>query len=67
VVTKRAGFESLTEHDIVSVVGEKLPHFKQLYGGVYFVEELPSNPSGKILRRMVREIAIKKHANRYKT
>lgn len=31
----------------------------KLRGGVYFVDEIPSNLNGKILRRMVRETAKK--------
>lgn len=41
-----------------------LDHFadyKRLRGGVYFVELLPLTPSGKVLRRYVKEIAIKLH------
>lgn len=65
VVLKRPGFENLSEHDVAAVVAEKLPFFKHLYGGVYFVNAMPVNPNGKILRRTVREIAIKKHTERY--
>lgn len=39
-----------------------LDHFadyKRLRGGVYFVESLPLTPSGKVIRRYVKEIAIK--------
>lgn len=32
--------------------------YKRLRGGVYFVDSLPLTPSGKILRRCVKEIAI---------
>lgn len=67
VILKRPGFDCLTEHEILSVVAEKLPFYKQLYGGVYFVDEIPTNPNGKILRRVIREIAITKHKNRYKS
>lgn len=38
-----------------------LDHFADYYklrGGVYFVESLPTTPSGKLLRREVKEIAI---------
>lgn len=66
LVVRLPGFKSLTEHDIVAVVAEKLPFYKHLYGGVYFVQELPSNCNGKILRRKVREIAIRMHNDRYK-
>lgn len=65
-VQRRPGFGNLSEHDVVSIVAEKLPFFKHLYGGVYFVDEMPMNLNGKILRRAVREIVIKKHMERYK-
>ncbi|KAJ9109019.1 hypothetical protein QFC21_000345 [Naganishia friedmannii] len=35
----------------------KVAHYKQLIGGTAFVEELPRLPSGKILRRTLRDIA----------
>ncbi|TMW48848.1 hypothetical protein DOY81_006077 [Sarcophaga bullata] len=33
-----------------------MAHFKQLRDGVYFVNELPQTPSGKILRRKMAEL-----------
>lgn len=66
MIVKRQGFDCLTEHDIMSKIGEKLPFYKQLYGGVYFVNEMPMNSSGKILRRVIREIAIGKYNERHK-
>lgn len=33
--------------------------YKKLRGGVYFVDALPLTPSGKVIRRLVKEIAIK--------
>ncbi|KAG5680307.1 hypothetical protein PVAND_009822 [Polypedilum vanderplanki] len=66
VIVKKQGHESLAEHDILSVVAEKLPHTKQLYGGVYFIseEEMPIGPKARILRQSVRDIAIAKYRNR---
>jgi acyl-coenzyme A synthetase/AMP-(fatty) acid ligase len=64
LIVKRQGYEQLSEHDILSVVAEKLPPTKQLYGGVYFIEEMPISENGKILRREAREIAIVKHRSR---
>lgn len=37
--------------------------FQKLRGGVYFVDSLPLTPSGKILRREVKRIAIEMHKN----
>ncbi|KAL5276830.1 hypothetical protein ACFFRR_002194 [Megaselia abdita] len=44
---------SLKEEEVVKHVQEKLPYYKHLTGGVFFVDELPRTPSGKILRRVV--------------
>jgi 4-coumarate--CoA ligase len=65
LVVRRAGHGYLNEHDITSVVAEKLPHYKQLFGGVYFVDELPTSPNGKIIRKIVKEIALTKYLNRH--
>ncbi|KZO92575.1 phenylacetyl-CoA ligase [Calocera viscosa TUFC12733] len=38
-------------------VSEHKVRYKHLDGGVVFVERIPKNPSGKILRRLLRELA----------
>ena len=48
--------EQLKE-DIKDYVAEKLAPHKELRGGVYFIDEIPKSPSGKILRRLLRERA----------
>lgn len=40
-------------------VNAKLSSYKRITGGVVFVDALPKNPSGKILRRLLRERAQK--------
>ncbi|KAM7349498.1 uncharacterized protein ACRADG_008411 isoform 2-T4 [Cochliomyia hominivorax] len=45
----------LCAEDVLQLVQQEMAHFKQLRGGVYFVDELPKTPSGKILRRIVAE------------
>ncbi|XP_065074848.1 probable 4-coumarate--CoA ligase 1 [Ochlerotatus camptorhynchus] len=45
--------------ELVRRTNESLPDYKHLRGGVYFAEELPLTPSGKVLRRMVRENILK--------
>uniref|UniRef100_T1GWV1 AMP-binding enzyme C-terminal domain-containing protein n=1 Tax=Megaselia scalaris TaxID=36166 RepID=T1GWV1_MEGSC len=45
---------SLKKDEIIKHVEGKLPHYKHLSGGVYFVDELPRTPSGKIMRRVAR-------------
>lgn len=37
--------------------------YKRLRGGVYFIDSLPLTPSGKVMRRKVKEIAIEMHEN----
>lgn len=37
---------------------ENLVDSRKLRGGVYFVDSLPTTPSGKVKRRVVRAIAI---------
>ena len=46
--------ESLTEADILQHCDDKLSHFKQPKGAV-FINEIPRNPSGKVLKRVLRE------------
>jgi 4-coumarate--CoA ligase len=55
VVLRQAGV--LSEADVKSFVQGRLAAYKQLRGGVRFVDELPKNAVGKILRRELRECA----------
>ncbi|EFA01540.1 4-coumarate--CoA ligase-like 5 [Tribolium castaneum] len=41
---------SLSEDDILLYINPKVAHYKKIAGGVKFVESIPRNPSGKILR-----------------
>lgn len=43
--------------DIVSFVAERLAKHKHITGGVVFRDAIPKNPSGKILRKKLREEA----------
>ena len=45
--------------DVHAWVKERLASYKQLEGGVSFVQEIPKNASGKILKRLLREQAKK--------
>lgn len=49
----------LTESEIIETLDKSLDDVKKLRGGVYFVEKLPMTASGKILRRLVKEVANK--------
>lgn len=57
IVRKHFGHR-ITSDEIKDIVAEKCSDFKQLRGGVYFVDSLPLTPSGKVQRRKVREMAI---------
>jgi len=52
-VVKKPGYE-VSGEDIQEFVKERVTHTKWLRGGVQFVEEIPKNPSGKILRRVIK-------------
>lgn len=43
--------------DIVRFVADRLAKHKQITGGVVFVDAIPKNPSGKILRRKLKDRA----------
>ncbi|XP_049882698.1 uncharacterized protein LOC126378403 [Pectinophora gossypiella] len=47
---------TVTEEDLKKFVAERLSNPKHLRGGVRFVEQIPKNPSGKILRKELRAI-----------
>ncbi|KAH7325895.1 hypothetical protein B0I35DRAFT_347023 [Stachybotrys elegans] len=45
--------------DITRWLADRVVRYKQLTGGVVFVDEIPKNPSGKILRRVLRQRATR--------
>ena len=47
----------LSEEDVKDFVRGKVAEYKQLRGGVVFVDELPKNAIGKYLRRELRDRA----------
>ncbi|KAI9038779.1 acyl--CoA ligase [Aspergillus affinis] len=49
--------QSATEADIVEFMSGKVSVIKRITGGVVFVDAIPKNPSGKILRKQLRERA----------
>lgn len=65
VVGKEAG-GSLTEEEVKSWVRERLARYKELSGGVSFVESIPKTLSGKILKRVLRDQAKKEGEERAK-
>lgn len=55
-VVRREG-TSITEEEIHVLLGERLANYKQLTGGIKFLNETPKSPSGKILKRVLRDQA----------
>lgn len=49
---------TVTSSEISQMVQSKLNDAKQLRGGIYFMDSLPMTPSGKVIRRKVKEIVI---------
>jgi 4-coumarate--CoA ligase len=49
--------ESATADDITRFMENKVSAFKRITGGVVFLDSIPKNPSGKILRTKLREQA----------
>lgn len=60
-VVKAPGPEgkALDETQVKKWCAERLAKYKELTGGVVFVDAIPKNPSGKILKRVLREAAKK--------
>jgi acyl-coenzyme A synthetase/AMP-(fatty) acid ligase len=46
-----------TAENIKNWLAERVSRHKRLEGGVNFVDAIPKNPSGKIMRRQLREKA----------
>ena len=53
-VVRRSG-SNITEEDVKKVITTNLASYKALTGGVVFIDEIPKSPSGKILKRILRE------------
>ena len=49
----------LKAQDIIDWVRERVNPYKRLRGGVVFIDVIPKSPSGKILRRELKDIALK--------
>lgn len=60
VIVKRPGFEAVTEKFIADYVAERLPFYKHLHGGVYFVDKMPTTASGKVYKRLITNIVTSK-------
>lgn len=42
--------QNINEDDVKKFISSKVTHYKKLAGGVKFIQAIPRNPSGKILR-----------------
>lgn len=49
--------QSASPKDIANWLAERVSRHKRLAGGVATVKEIPKNPSGKILRKILRDRA----------
>lgn len=54
----------LDERSVQTYMKERLAGYKQLVGGVRFVDAIPKNASGKILKKDLKEIARKEMSAR---
>lgn len=54
-VVKQPGAK-LTEQEVIDFVAKNTSKAKWIRGGVKFIDEIPKNPSGKLLRREMREM-----------
>ena len=50
---------SMNEGELKSFLHSKVAPYKQLKGGVHFVESIPKSSTGKILRRELKAVAWK--------
>ena len=51
--------KKISEEEVKAFVKSKVASYKQLRGGVVFVDAIPKNASGKILRRELRDSSKK--------
>lgn len=52
--------EQFRVNELQNYVAEKVAKYKQLAGGVQLLEAIPRNPSGKILRRQLKQEFLEK-------
>ena len=54
--TVQAGDLSSLADEVKAMVADRAAGYKKLRGGVVFVASLPRNPTGKLLRRMLKQL-----------
>ncbi|KAK7431737.1 hypothetical protein QQZ08_001674 [Neonectria magnoliae] len=62
-IVKTSNSEDTTEDDIASWLASRVSRHKRLVGGVVFIDVIPKIPSGKILRKTLRERAKREVCN----
>ncbi|KAL7295608.1 hypothetical protein TKK_0010972 [Trichogramma kaykai] len=55
-IVRKPGFDDMTVDSVQDFVTPKVATYKKLAGGVEFVEAIPRNPSGKILRNELKNL-----------
>ena len=55
VAVKREG-SSLKEEELIRFVNDRLHEYKKIRGGLKFVDSIPRNPQGKILKAQLRAL-----------
>jgi acyl-coenzyme A synthetase/AMP-(fatty) acid ligase len=50
---------ALKAQEVVDWIRERVNPYKRLRGGVVFIDVIPKSPSGKILRRELKDLALK--------
>ncbi|CAG9811411.1 unnamed protein product [Chironomus riparius] len=63
VIKDKANIE-LTEEFVMNFVNSRVTEAKRITGGIYFVEAFPMTPSGKVLNRKLKELAMEIHAKK---
>lgn len=58
-VIRRSGSTGPSDSELHAYMRERLSSFKMLEGGIKWVDGIPKNASGKILKRLLREDAKK--------
>lgn len=64
-IKKKADCEDFSEQDVIDKVASVLPEYKQLHGGVFFLEDIPCTASGKFLRRATQDLVVKMFKDRH--
>lgn len=59
-VAPKEGVERTAETamSIAKFLADKVSGYKQLRGGVVFIDELPKSPTGKVLRRLLENVRV---------